>query len=199
MASQPNRASVGTVDRIVGSATNYWIAFYTDLAAALAFLIYGFSRFYGPLVLGVVVATVGFLAAGLIEYAYHRWVLHGPPSIARRGHLQHHDDPTALVSAPLFFVTSVALLLAWLLSFAVGAGLSGLIVGGLYAGYNYFAVVHHLQHRRNTALTAIPYYRRLEHLHHLHHHRQVVNFGISTTFWDRVFGTFQPTKNPVRR
>ena len=34
-------------------------------------------------------------------------------------------------------------------------------------------------------------------LHDLHHHRQVVNFGISTTIWDRLFGTFEPTNEPA--
>ena len=37
----------------------------------------------------------------------------------------------------------------------------------------------------------------LPRLHDLHHHRQVVNFGISTTIWDRLFGTFQPTNEPA--
>ena len=27
--------------------------------------------------------------------------------------------------------------------------------------------------------------------------RQVVNFGISTTIWDRLFGTFEPTNEPA--
>src|SRR4029077_661104 len=31
----------------------------------------------------------------------------------------------------------------------------------------------------------------------LHHHRQVVNFGISTTISDRLFGTFEPTNEPA--
>ena len=39
--------------------------------------------------------------------------------------------------------------------------------------------------------------RRLERLHDLHYHRQVVNFGISTTIWDRLFGTFEPTNEPA--
>jgi sterol desaturase/sphingolipid hydroxylase (fatty acid hydroxylase superfamily) len=34
-------------------------------------------------------------------------------------------------------------------------------------------------------------------LHDLHHHRQVVNFGISTTIWERLFGTFEPTNEPA--
>ena len=37
----------------------------------------------------------------------------------------------------------------------------------------------------------------LPRLHDLHHHRQVVNFGISTTIWDRLFGTFEPTNEPA--
>ena len=28
-------------------------------------------------------------------------------------------------------------------------------------------------------------------MHHMHHERQLVNFGISSTLWDRVFGTFR--------
>jgi sterol desaturase/sphingolipid hydroxylase (fatty acid hydroxylase superfamily) len=36
--------------------------------------------------------------------------------------------------------------------------------------------------------------RRLE---RLHHHRQLVNFGISTTIRDHLFGTFQPTNKPA--
>jgi sterol desaturase/sphingolipid hydroxylase (fatty acid hydroxylase superfamily) len=27
--------------------------------------------------------------------------------------------------------------------------------------------------------------------------RQVVNFGISTTIWERLFGTFEPTNEPA--
>jgi hypothetical protein len=68
---------------------------------------------------------------------------------------------------------------------------------GLYAGYNYFALVHHLQHHRGKDLEGVAYLRRLERLHDLHHHRQVVNFGISTTIWDRLFGTFEPTNEPA--
>ena len=37
-----------------------------------------------------------------------------------------------------------------------------LLVFGLYAGYNYFALVHHLQHYRGTNLAGVAYLRRLE-------------------------------------
>ena len=50
---------------------------------------------------------------------------------------------------------------------------------------------------RGKDLACVAYLRRLERLHHLHHSRQVVNFGISTTIWDGLFGTFQPTHEPA--
>src|SRR6185503_20229551 len=104
---------------------------------------------------------------GLLEYTLHRWILHGPSSVAKRGHLQHHADPRALVSAPLFMITSIALAIWGVLTLVLPSGMAAFLVFGLYAQYNYFAVVHHLQHRRGTRLARVPYFRRLESLHHL--------------------------------
>ena len=61
----------------------------SDLAAALAFLALGLNRFSGAWVVSVGVVIVGFMSSGLLEYVLHRWVLHGPFSMARRGHAQH--------------------------------------------------------------------------------------------------------------
>jgi sterol desaturase/sphingolipid hydroxylase (fatty acid hydroxylase superfamily) len=168
-----------------------------DLAAALAFLALGLTRFSGPWVVAGGVAIVAFMSGGLLEYAVHRWVLHGPPSLARRGHAQHHAEPRALISTPLFVVMTGALAIWGLLGLVLPAGLAALLVFGLYARYNYFALVHHWQHHRGPELVCVAYLGRLQRLHHLHHHRQVVNFGISTTMWDRLFGTFQPTNEPA--
>ena len=139
----------------------------------------------------------GFMSVGLLEYVLHRWVLHGPPSLVKRSHAQHHGEPRALISTPLFVIMTGALAIWGLLGLLLSAGLAALLVFGLYAGYNYFALMHHWQHHRAKDLTGIAYLRRLDRLHQLHHHRQVVNFGISTTIWDRLFGTFQPTNDPA--
>jgi len=72
------------------SAANYYLAMVTDLVAALAFLALGLRSFVGGRSLTGGLILVGFLAFGLLEYVVHRWVLHGPPSIATRGHAQHH-------------------------------------------------------------------------------------------------------------
>jgi len=46
---------LGAFDRIVYSSANYWVAMLSDLAAALAFLVFGLNRFFGPRVAGGVV------------------------------------------------------------------------------------------------------------------------------------------------
>ena len=197
MATRSGRILVGALDRIVHSSANYWVAMLCDLAAALAFLVLGLHRFSGPRVVAGGVVIVGFMSSGLLEYVVHRWLLHGPPSMASRGHAQHHAEPRTLISTPLLVIMAGALVIWGLLGLVLTAGIAALLVFGLYAGYNYFALVHHWQHHRGKELASVAYLRRLERLHHLHHHRQIVNFGISTTMWDRLFGTFQPTNEPA--
>ena len=139
---------------------------------------------------------MGFMSFGLIEYAVHRWVLHGPPSPARRGHAQHHREPGALISTPLFVVMTGALAIWGLVGLVLPAGLAAFLVFGLYAGYDYFASCT----TSNIIGARTPrgaYLQRLEQLHHLHHHRPAVNLGISATIWGRLFGTFQPTPEPA--
>ena len=197
MAIQSEGMLIGAWDRAVHSAVNYWAAMLSDLAATLVFLALGLHRFSGPWVAAGGVVIAGFMSAGLLEYVLHRWVLHGPPSRAKRGHAQHHAEPRALISTPLFVILTAALAIWGLLGVVLPAGLAALLVFGLYAGYNYFALVHHWEHHRGQDRACVTYWRGLERLHHLHHRRPVVNFGISTTMWDRLFGTFQPTNEPA--
>lgn len=162
-----------------------------DLIAALAFLVLGFKWFSGPIVEAVSLLILGYLSYGFLEYVVHRWVLHGPPSPARRSHAHHHAEPRALISTPLFLIMSAALAIWALIGLVVPAGVAALVLFGLYAGYNYFAFLHHWEHQHRHALANVTYFKRLEQGHDLHHHRPAVNFGISTTIWDRLFGTFR--------
>jgi len=196
MATQSGKIVVGAFDRIVCSSANYWVTMLCDLAAAMAFWAVGLHRFSGPRIVAGGVVIVGFVSSGLLEYVLHRWVLHGPPSMASRSHAQHNAEPRTLISTPLFVIMTAALAIWGLLELVLPAGIAALLVFGLYAGYNYFALVHHWQHHRSKELASVAYLRRLERLHHLHHHRLAVNFGISTMMWDRLFGTFQPTNEP---
>ena len=151
MATQSGSILLGAVDRMVYSAVHYWVVMLSDLAAALAFLALGLHLFSGSWVLAGGVVVVGFMSCGLLEYVVHRWVLHGPPSLARRGHAQHHAEPRALISTPPFVIMTGALAIWGLLGLVLPAGLAALLVFGLYAGYDYFALVHHRQHHRSKA------------------------------------------------
>ena len=185
-------ANRGPVNWAFIGAINYYVAMVIDLTAALAFLGFGVRRFVGHPGVAVGVVLLGFLSFGFLEYAVHRWILHGPPSVARRGHRHHHAEPTALVATP-FFVAAIASIAIWqLLRLVCPAAAAAFFVFGLYAGYNHFALFHHWVHHHRSDIGYGWYWRRLDRLHHVHHRRQGSNFGVSTTIWDGIFGTLRP-------
>ncbi len=101
----------------------------------------------------------------------------------------HHDQPTGFVGTPtwlsLGMICCGALLPLW---WETGFHLASGITAGLMLGYLWYASVHHLVHHWPIRQGTLLY--RLKRRHALHHHaRQPCNFGVSTAFWDRVFGT----------
>ena len=184
---------VGFFDAWIHSATNYWVAMVCDGLVTLGFLSLGLSRAPGPQVGSVAAVVAGLFGWGFLEYALHRWLLHGWPTPARAGHARHHAHPRALVSTPAFVIPAAACGVWWLLHLVLPSGLAAFVVFGMYAGFDYYSVLHHLQHHRGADRVGIAYLQRLERLHHLHHGHPTVNFGVSTTLWDRIFGTFQPS------
>jgi sterol desaturase/sphingolipid hydroxylase (fatty acid hydroxylase superfamily) len=188
-------AHSGVVNWAFLGAFNYYVAMVIDLTAALTFLGLGVRRFVGQPSVAVGVVLLGFLSFGFLEYAVHRWVLHGPPSIARRGHRHHHAEPTAHVATP-FFVAAMASIAIWqLLRLVCPDAAATFFVFGLYAGYNHFALFHHWVHHHRSDIGGGSYWRRLDLLHRIHHQRPGSNFGVSTTMWDRIFGTFRPASD----
>jgi sterol desaturase/sphingolipid hydroxylase (fatty acid hydroxylase superfamily) len=193
VAEAPARAFrnilLATAERMMYSAQNYWFVLISDVAGAVGFLIFGIRHAPGSTTAAGLSVTGGFIAWGFLEYALHRWVLHGRSSIARRGHARHHADGKALISTPALVVMTAACAVWAMLSMVFPTGVACLIVFGLYAGYNYYALVHHLQHHRRTIPACLA---GLERVHRVHHDRHIVNFGVTTTLWDRLLGTFQP-------
>jgi sterol desaturase/sphingolipid hydroxylase (fatty acid hydroxylase superfamily) len=190
---QPPRRRAGataTLDRLISSPANYHASLFVDAGGAVIFLLAGLQA---PLTAGVRVAAVvaGFTAWGFVEYAVHRWLGHGAGSIGRRGHAMHHADDAALVAAPVFVVMAGVFTIWAALALVTGAGIAALIVFGLYAGYNQYALVHHVLHH-HAALAARLGFRRMQHVHQVHHVRHDVNFGVTSTLWDRIFRTYQP-------
>ena len=91
-------------------------------------------------------------------------------SFARRSHARHHGDAHALVSTPALVIAAGALTIRVLLGLVLPSGIATLTVFGLYAGYNYFALLHHLQHHRGEMIGRVEYWRTLVALHDVHHH-----------------------------
>ncbi|MCX5497063.1 sterol desaturase family protein [Kaistia dalseonensis] len=132
-------------------------------------------------------AVVGLCLWTLVEYLAHRFILHKVPYF-RGLHDAHHAAPGDLISTPIWmsFLVLVASFLAawWLLGLDLGSG----AIFGLTAGYLYYSFLHHILHHWRI-VPGSPFYG-LKHKHALHHHRHDEgNFGVTSLFWDHVFGT----------
>jgi sterol desaturase/sphingolipid hydroxylase (fatty acid hydroxylase superfamily) len=134
-------------------------------------------------------AVIGGAVWTLIEYILHRFVLHQIPVFAAM-HDAHHQAPLAFVGTPtwlsLAFILGVVFLPAWALgSFLTASGLAA----GVMAGFFWYGLVHHAIHYRKPRMLATRLL--LASRRHAQHHygRQPGNFGVTTSFWDHVFGT----------
>jgi cyclopropane-fatty-acyl-phospholipid synthase len=177
------------IERVSGSRVNYWAAIVVDALAAIGFGAAGALWYFGPWTVAALVIVSGIIGWSLLEYSLHRWVLHGSFVAPRREHARHHGHPTATISTPALTMTLGAVALWGALALLLPRGTAALFVFGLYAGYNYFALVHHLQHHSPALLARLGFERQLR-LHELHHRRPGVHYGISSSLWDRLFGTF---------
>ena len=152
--------------------------------------------------------VIGLFVWSFIEYILHRWILHWEPQEpwkqkARRcfpSHRHHHDEPTGhrihillqMKIIVIWIIVYTAILSAlqfplwWALAYA-----AGILIG--YQGYEYVHVAcHYLPMKARWAAT-------LKRHHALHHHRdETMNFGVTTTLWDRVFRTYwRPQSAPA--
>ncbi|HTO00169.1 MAG TPA: sterol desaturase family protein [Microthrixaceae bacterium] len=130
------------------------------------------------------------------EYVLHRFAMHelDGKGIMSREHLEHHVhstwsfDVTHLLSwAGMLLVGAVLWApLAWMLvSPAFGVTVAvGWAVG--YFFYEYHHMAAHLRAPHNR-------YERFVRRHHFNHHfgHPKANHGVSTAFWDHVFGSFE--------
>ena len=118
-----------------------------------------------------VLFAAGVVAWTLAEYVVHRFVLHG---IAPAEHRQHHANPDGAVLT-IFWQIWICFALVYLIA-------GGAFVAGALVAYAWYLFVHHCAHHGPD--------KSPSRLHHQSHHRFATrNFGVSTTLWDRVFGT----------
>jgi|SRR5271165_106767 len=153
--------------------------------------------------------TVAFFSLGcitwtLVEYLFHRYVLHGRfapgTGIIRRFlherldplHWDHHARPFdgRHISGglpdilPLFFIAAPA-------SFMFPLYTAPVLLAGVVQSYVVEEWLHYSLHFSNSRF---PLFRRLKKYHLYHHSPRGIDkgFGITTRFWDRVFDTRFP-------
>ena len=161
---------------------------------AVPFMLFGLilGKVPSDVATSTLLVIVGLASYTLAEYVFHRWVLH---ELVTEGHHLHHVEPFAPHAMP--FSTGLSIHTAMLVILAIGAGfdLALCVTLGSSIGYALYCQLHELIHRDpSLARRLVPRLYR----HHLLHHRtseasegEDHNFGVLTTVWDRVFGTYR--------
>lgn len=163
------------------------------------FAIYGAAIVAAVAVLGVhggaahwprlgVAAGGGFIAWSLVEYLLHRYVLHGVPPF-KGWHTEHHHHPQDLIGIPaIASLPLIAGLVFFPLRWWTDSQLALATTLGFMVGYLAYMVVHHGVH--HWASRRKHWFRARKTAHALHHVRdQTRCYGVTTSFWDRAFGT----------
>jgi sterol desaturase/sphingolipid hydroxylase (fatty acid hydroxylase superfamily) len=67
-------------------------------------------------------------------------------------------------------------------------------MAALVAGHIFYGTVHHVNHHININMPPGKLLKRSRANHRIHHKMPDTNYGVTTTSWDRVFGTLYQSK-----
>lgn len=157
-----------------------------------------------PRAQGVALAAcvlAGLALWSLVEYGLHRFVLHRVQPF-QRWHGEHHGRPTALIGTPTLLSAALFATLVFAPAWALaGAWFATAFTLGMLAGYLAYVVTHFAAHHAAPpGLAGTRWLRRRRRSHALHHARRQDHgcYGVTSGFWDRVFGSMAPA-NPGPR
>ncbi len=191
---------------LVAYFTHHSILTYLALTAAgIALAVALATSPWPPLLAALVIVLV----YPLVEYLMHRYVLHArflyrhkaTAALWKRIHFDHHQNPNDLAvlfgalytTLPTIFV--IATPVGWLIGGPAGGAAAFATALALFSLYEF---CHCIQH-----LPLTPRYEWLRTLkkHHLahHFHSEQGNFGITSSIWDRAFGTLYRRPQEVTR
>ena len=178
------------------------LAYRADFAlyGAAVLVLAAFLLVHGPREQGLVMvafALTGLVSWTLVEYVLHRFVLHGLQPF-RRWHAEHHLRPMALICAPTILSATLIATLVFLPALALSnLWCACAMTLGMLTGYLAYAITHHATHhwRADNA-----WLKRRKRWHALHHHtEQQGYYGVTSTFWDYVFGSSSHTGSRLGR
>ena len=142
-----------------------------------------------------------FLFWTLAEYLLHRYLFHwisDSKFVMRMHYLMHgvhHDYPNdeeRLLMPPVPGLLLASILLGFFYLFFLLLGIPHItwaFFPGFFMGYLLYSFVHYSIHKYKPPSFLKPLWIH----HNLHHHKYPDKaFGVSSAFWDRVFGTLPP-------
>jgi sterol desaturase/sphingolipid hydroxylase (fatty acid hydroxylase superfamily) len=119
-----------------------------------------------------------FLLWTLVEYLFHRYILHRKKSTKFLHDNKHHANVKFKPSEKPILILAIVLL-----SISINKGYISLL--GFGSGMLCYVLLHHISHKYKNF-----YYLKQ---HHKYHHllSSKYNFGITTNIWDIVFKTYK--------
>ncbi|WP_027521755.1 sterol desaturase family protein [Bradyrhizobium sp. Ec3.3] len=122
----------------------------------------------------VTLFVAGALLWTLAEYGVHRYV--HVSHVLAPSHRRHHAVPDEVIEQSFWQI--------WVGFTVVYCVAGDAVLAGVLTAYTWYLFVHECAHHRRGWIPSTLL------KHHDGHHRYATrNFGVSTTLWDRVFGT----------
>ncbi len=164
------------------------------LPAIILCLYYSFAKIDYTFSYILLIFFTGLISWTLFEYLMHRFAFHYVAHSERAQrivyiiHANHHEYPRD--KERLFMPPVPSLILAsaiFSLQYLVLRNNAFVFFPGFLLGYLMYGSMHYAIHAWNPPFKWMkPLWRN----HHLHHYKeQEKGFGVSTTIWDRIFGT----------
>ncbi|CAN6465218.1 unnamed protein product [Victoria cruziana] len=180
--------------------TAWWVIPVTWLPFVCYFLMKSIWMGHTPLQVASMVVA-GIFVWTLIEYTLHRFLFHIKTKsywgntmhyLLHGCHHKHPMDGLRLVFPPA--ATAILLFPFWNLVKLISTPTTqpGLFGGGLL-GYVFYDITHYYLHHGQPSQEALKSLKK----YHLNHHFRIQNrgFGITSSLWDKVFGTLPTTKS----
>lgn len=141
-------------------------------------------------------ALAGIACWTLAEYLLHRFLGHEHKghNFFKSEHVLHHSRANYFAPAykKMLLALAVSTVLLAALSLLLPFAIALAFMVGFTAMYSLYEVTHHRYHSKQPL--AAPFIALRKHHFYHHFHNPGKNHGVTTRFWDRVFGTYVPVE-----
>jgi sterol desaturase/sphingolipid hydroxylase (fatty acid hydroxylase superfamily) len=174
------------ISKMSKTPLNYWAEFAVDIPLGMLLIFTGLR--HSELDLPTVFLTIilGLFSFSIIEYSFHRWLMHGSVQIFAQGHHAHHVNPLGYDSLPFFLPALILLMLTGVFVLIMATSYAFLLTGTIALGYVTYGLSHFIIHHHRFQQ---HFARDWAANHHIHHHHPETNFGVTTPLWDILIGT----------